>query len=107
MNKKYRKFGLKNRKDIIRLIESYFSEAKKSFKTNKKQANDFVRKARRLSMKFKIKLKPELKRRFCKNCYSFLMPGINVRIRTREGKIIYYCLECKKFMRIPFDKKKK
>ena len=28
-------------------------------------------------------------------------PGVNARVRTRSGKVIISCLECKKFMRIP------
>ncbi|MFH1637528.1 MAG: ribonuclease P Rpr2/Rpp21/SNM1 subunit [Candidatus Woesearchaeota archaeon] len=53
----------------------------------------------------RIKLSPSrLKRKFCKHCGCYFIPGKNLRVRTREGKLIYYCLECKKFWRMPCKK---
>ncbi len=83
-------------------IEVLFHQAKETFKKDKTKANSLVKKARALSMKYKIRLPTTLKRRFCKHCYSFLMPSVNARIRTKEGKVIIYCLDCKKFSRIPY-----
>ena len=85
-------------------IQLYFDEATKIFSKDKRKANDNVRKARTLAMKYKIRLPRELKRKFCKQCYCFLMPGVNCRIRTRPKRVIYYCLECKKYMRFPYNK---
>jgi len=85
----------KAEKDIIMLMES----AGKIFKTNRKMAHLYAKKSRRLAMKNKIKLPANIKRRICKNCYSYLSPGINCRIRTRDGKLIIYCFECKKYTR--------
>jgi len=86
--------------DIIRYLES----AKESFKQDHKKSNLYVHKARLLAMKYNIRLPKELKKTFCKHCYSYLVPGVNCRVRTREGKLIYYCLECKKYIRIPIHK---
>lgn len=88
-------------------IEKLMSSAKDSFKTDKAKANNFVKKARRLAMKHKIRLAPTIKRRFCKYCYSFFVPGINCRIRTRDAKIVVYCSECKKFARYTIIKRTK
>ena len=62
-------------------------------------SNRYVTLARKISMKFKVRIPTELKRRFCKHCYKYLMPGKTVRIRTHKGKVVYNCLNCKKFMR--------
>lgn len=87
-------------------ISKLFQKAETAFKENKPLANDYVRKARRLAMKFQIKRLPKYcNRRYCKHCHSFLVPGVNLRIRTREGHVVYYCLDCKKFMRFPYKKK--
>jgi ribonuclease P protein subunit RPR2 len=66
----------------------------------------YVHLARKISTRYKVRIPRELKRRFCKHCFSFLVPGKNCRVRTHEGKVVYYCLKCKKFMRFPYSKRK-
>ena len=70
-------------------------------------ANRYVTLARKISMKYKVRIPPAYKRRFCKHCYKFLMPGVNCRVRLQGSKVVYYCLECKKFMRFPYVREKK
>lgn len=95
------KFKQQNKKIAKEKIIEFFKKAESSFKKDKEQANDYVRKARRIAMKHKIKL-GGLKRKFCKYCYCFLKPGVNCRIRTNQGKVVIYCLECKRHTRIPY-----
>ncbi len=87
-------------------IKQLLAEADEVFSSDKKQANRYVQLARNIAMKVKAKIPVELKRRFCKHCYSYLRPGVNSRIRTRAGKVVISCFECKKFMRIPMKHKK-
>ena len=93
------------RKKAEKQIIEYFELAKKAFSSSKKIANDYVRKARNLAMKHKIRLPRELKRQFCKHCYSFLVPSKNLRVRLQGKKVVYYCLECRRFMRFPYWKR--
>jgi ribonuclease P protein subunit RPR2 len=86
-------------------IINLFEQAQLRFKTNPSLSNRYITLARKLAMKVKIRIPQELKRRFCKHCYKYLQPGANARIRTREGKVIISCLECKKFTRIPIKNK--
>ena len=86
-------------------VISLFAEAKRVFKKSPSMANKHIAKARRLAMKHKLRFPRELKRRFCKHCYAYLVPGTNCRIRTQKGRVIYYCLNCKKFMRFVIKKK--
>ena len=83
-------------------IEGLFSQAESMFSEDPKLSNRYVHLARKISMRFKVKIPPKLKRKFCKHCYSFLMPGKNCRVRTHEGKVVYYCQNCRKFMRFPY-----
>lgn len=76
-----------------------FKHADEVFSKDKALANRYVALARKISMKYKVRIPRELKRKFCKHCYKYLKPGVNCRVRTRDGKVVYYCLECKKFMR--------
>jgi len=86
-------------------IKTLFQEAEKAFSKNHSLSHRYVTLARKIAMKVKTRIPRELKRKFCKHCYKFLMPGTNARIRTREGKLIIYCLECKKYTRILLKKK--
>ena len=85
-------------------VRRLFEQAETMFPKRKDLANRYVNLARKISMKVRMRIPSELKRRFCKHCYRYLQPGINARIRTREGKVIISCLECNKFMRIPVKK---
>ena len=86
-------------------IQTLFQEAEKAYSTNKALSNRYVILARKIAMKVKTQIPRELKRKFCKHCYKFLFPGKNCRIRTREGKLVIYCLECKKYTRVLLKKK--
>lgn len=101
MTNKYKVMKEKLKNKAKNDILEFMNLAKDSFKSDKKKSNMYVRKARRLAMKHRIKLPVSIKRRICKNCYSYIVPGVNCRVRTREGKLIYYCLECKRYMRMP------
>jgi len=96
----------KQKEIALERIHILFNEAEKTFSKNKTLANRYVSLARKIAMKVKLKIPLKLKRKFCKHCYKFLMPGVNSRIRTRNGKVVISCFECKKFMRIPMIKKK-
>ena len=87
-----------------RMVAELFAKAREVFPESKSKANDYVRKARRAAMKVRMRLPAELKRKFCRHCYSFLMPGVNSRIRVHKSRVIIYCLECRKFTRIPLNK---
>jgi RNase P subunit RPR2 len=68
------------------------------------KGTDLIRKARNLAMKHRMRLPREHKRRFCKHCYSYLIPGKNCRVRTQGEHVVYTCQECNKFMRFPYSK---
>ncbi|MBU2561243.1 MAG: ribonuclease P [Nanoarchaeota archaeon] len=85
-------------------IESLLEQAKEVAAENTALANRYVTLARKVAMKFRIRLPPEQKRLFCPHCYRFMLPGKNLRVRVHEHRVIYYCLDCKKFWRKPLGK---
>jgi len=93
----------KLRKEVLNLVNKLFDEAKLIFNENPSLANKYVKLARKNAMKVNLRIPKNLKRKFCKHCYSYLVPGKNLRIRLHKNKVIYYCFNCKKFMR--FNKK--
>lgn len=74
---------------------------------NQKFADRYVKLARKIAMKVNLRLPSRLKRKFCKNCGVYFRPGVNCRVRTRSGKVVYYCFNCRSTYRIPFLKEKK
>lgn len=85
-------------------VKILFQQAEKVFPENPERANKYVIQARKVAMKVNLPL-GMYKRKYCKHCYSFLRTGVNARIRTRDGKLIIYCKNCKKYTRMLLVKK--
>ena len=82
-------------------IKFLFQHAKEVFNEDSKLSDKYVKIARRIGMKYKIRLPSYLKKRFCKHCHKYLVPSANCRVRLHKHMLIYYCLSCKHFMRHP------
>ena len=104
MKNKYSKKSAEHKRIAKERIEILFRQAKGIFKEDPKLSNRYIHLARKIAMKYKVRIPPNLKRRFCKHCYKYLTPGANCRVRMHQGKVVYYCLSCKKFMRFPHVK---
>lgn len=72
-------------------------------RTDLKKAKKDVRKARALAMKYRISMN-RYRKKICKDCKAFLVPGRNCRIRIHKTRVIYKCLECNNFMRFCIKK---
>ena len=83
-------------------IKILFQQAEKIFPKNPERANRYTQIARKLAMKVNLRMPRIYKRKYCSHCYIFLRTGVNSRIRTRDKKLIIYCLKCKKYTRLPF-----
>ena len=90
----------KLKKAAAETMDALFSEAGKT--RNRRLSDRYAYLARRISMKTKTKLPLKFKRRICKNCHKFLVPGENCRIRLSRGRVVYCCLNCRHFMRFPY-----
>jgi len=103
----YNKKGNQIRKLAFESITNLFSQAELRFKKNIELSDRYVFLARKIAMKYKLKMPKALKMRVCKHCYKYLIPGVNCRVRLNKGKLVYYCFSCKNFMRQPLKTKKK
>jgi len=101
MHKRYYNKPIKQLKIANARINFLFQQARESFKEDSKLSDKYVRIARRIAMKYKIKLDSQLKKRFCKHCHRYLVPGVNCRVRIHKHRLIYYCLGCRHYMRHP------
>lgn len=85
---------------IIRLFEL----AEKTFSENPSLSNRYVKLARLIAMKTRVRIPRELRRKFCHNCGCFLKVGVNCRVRLAERRsphVAITCLSCGQTHRIP------
>ena len=85
-------------------IKILFGQAEKT--KTQSLSNKYISTARKIGMKFNLKLPRYYNRKFCKHCYNYFNKD-NLRVRTKNNKVIYACLSCKKFTRYPIPKKLK
>lgn len=104
---KFMKQKQKSKETALERVKELLTEAGKMFGRDKNLAKRYVKMAREIAMKFKVKIPANLKRKFCKHCFNYLVPGVNLRVRTRNGNVVYYCLECKHYMRFGYLREKK
>ncbi len=105
MRKKFKGTRRQQQRQALAEVTAILGKAREVFGTKPNLAHKYAKKARRTALKYKLKLPLIFKRRICKNCFSFLVPGKNLRVRTTRGHVTYYCLECRKFMRFGYKKK--
>ncbi len=77
-------------------IEVLFEQARKEFCAHPERSNRYVDIARRISMRLRIRIDRDLRRQYCHHCYSFLVPGRNMRVRVHRGNVIVTCRCCNK-----------
>ena len=77
-------------------IEVLFEQARLAFCAHPERSNRYVELARRIAMRQRIRIAKELRRQFCHHCYSFLVPGKNMRVRVHRGNVVVTCHSCNK-----------
>jgi len=97
---------IKIAKERIRIL---FERAGDEFQKNPELSHRWVRMARKIATRYNLRLPKELKRRFCKKCLRFLVPGKNCRVRTnpKQQAVIVKCMRCGNIMRFPYRREKK
>ncbi|MEM4246767.1 MAG: ribonuclease P [Candidatus Woesearchaeota archaeon] len=100
MKKREANKGLE-RQSSLQQVQALFDAAALVFPKSPSEANRLIAKAHRLVLRSKLKLPSVLKRRYCKHCKAFWVPGKSVRVRLAKGRIVYSCLSCRKIQRMP------
>lgn len=84
-------------------IEILFQLAdNEAIKHNFRRANRYVELARKIGMRYNVRIPSHLKRRFCKHCYSYLLPTVTSTVRISRHRVIVRCLNCGKHSRFPY-----
>jgi ribonuclease P protein subunit RPR2 len=75
-------------------VKILFDEAEKNYSKHPERSHRYVELIKKIKLKYQLKLDPEIKRRLCKKCNKFMVPGKNCKIRIHNSRIIYTCNEC-------------
>ncbi|MEM3396372.1 MAG: ribonuclease P protein component 4 [Thermoplasmata archaeon] len=62
--------------------------------------------ARKIGMRYNVRVPNELKRLYCKTCYTLLIPGRTARVRVKKARVIITCQNCGNVLRYPYIREK-
>ena len=85
-------------RDLFRLSEEMYEKGEYGLSSR------YLELARKISLRIRVKIPKELKLRYCKHCFTPLVPGKSCRVRIKKRRIIYTCLNCGKIRRYPLEK---
>jgi len=83
---------------MIRLFEL----ARIEFEKNPARSNRYVQLARKIGMRYRVRMPQEFKRQICKHCHAYLVQGVTARTRLQGTHIATTCTSCGKQMRFPY-----
>jgi len=66
------------------------------------RSREYVRLARRIAERHRCGLDRRFERFTCDRCDVWLRPGVNARVRTRDGRVVVRC-DCGATARYPFE----
>ena len=99
-----------NKQIALERVHTLFSLAKEVVHEDPERAQRYVQVARRIAMRTRLQLPKEYRRLVCRKCKSFILPGVNCRIRIqqrREPHMVITCLNCGGHSRFPLKGEKK
>lgn len=64
-------------------------------------ARTYVRRARRIAERHRLRLPRSFAHRTCERCDVYLVPGVNARVRLQDGHVVVSC-ECGEHARYPY-----
>jgi ribonuclease P protein subunit RPR2 len=79
--------------------------AKKEFHKHPERSKRYIELARKISLRYNIRLK-KLKRIFCKNCNTLIIPSLtsSVRLESKKKTLTIKCLKCNKIYRYKYKR---
>jgi len=88
-------------------IDILLNEAVLGIQERSERAQRYVALARRLGMRYKVRMPSRWRLFICRGCHRLILPGINSRVRLqkrREHHLAITCLECGHIKRMPIKR---
>lgn len=81
-------------------INTLFSEASSEFRKHPERSHRYVQIVLKLAAKAGVRIPKKFRSNYCRKCKIYLSSGVNSKVRTRNGKLIVFCLKCKNYRRL-------
>ena len=106
-NHKLSSMARKNRKKLIRdiaqqQIQRLFELADVISETRPELSDRYIHLAKQIGMRHRVRIPSHLKRRMCKHCGKYLVPGRTCRVRLNCARVVITCHACGKQIRYPY-----
>lgn len=99
------KASAKRKKEIAdENIAHYFEQAKQRYATAPDLAHRYMAMARKMALRFRVRIPSDLRWRVCNKCCHYLVPAKNARVRVDKGMRIILCKDCKSISRFRYKK---
>ncbi len=84
--------------------------ADREVRRDERLAQRYVELAFRIAAKARVRIPRRVRRRFCRKCFTPLIPGLTARVRVKRGcggtRVVVTCLRCGYVRRYPVLKKR-
>jgi ribonuclease P protein subunit RPR2 len=94
----------RNRRIARERIDILLNRAAEVFPRDRAKADRYAELAKKIAKRHALRFPRRWKRRVCKKCYAFLVPGVSSRVRIYKGRVIITCLKCGHVVRLPISK---
>jgi ribonuclease P protein subunit RPR2 len=82
-------------------VAELFGLAESEARTHSSYTDRYVALARKVGMRYNVRLLPEYRELYCRRCSAFWVEGRTVRTRFRHGRRARTCLRCGAIRRVP------
>ncbi len=97
-----KKYAQRIARERIKILFSLAQE--RALEGDEELARRYVEHMVNLSRKYNVRIPRDMKRMYCKKCYTFLIPGKTAQVRLKKGKVVIKCLRCGTYKRYIYKK---
>jgi ribonuclease P protein subunit RPR2 len=96
------------KKIALERAERLLELADEAFRERPELSHRYAELAWKLKTRYRLRLPPRLKRKICRKCRAFWVPGATCRVRTRAKRehVVITCLRCGYQRRVPYRPRK-
>ena len=92
---------------ILERIDKLMALAEKNQRKNSVRAKRYVVLAKKMSTRYRVRMPERFKKRICKVCSRYWIPGYNVTVRlNRRNRTVEYRCECGALRRFGYTEKR-
>jgi len=104
---KRRHRGMERRIAAERMVTLFRLAESEALHRRAGRSRRYVELARRIGMRYNVRVPALFKRSFCKKCLAFLLPSVTARVRIGRGRVAVTCTSCGAVQRYPYKREQK